>query len=447
MQEALSPPLVPRGVPLNDFLPALFQALADEGLRPCVLRNYEGFPASNSGNDIDLLIHPSELPRAIRALRSIQGIRFVGYTERPYVANVFLEGITAFPGGRSLQVDFDLSLSWKGLPYLSTETVLQAAVPRQSGTLSFFTPSPVHEAIISLFASLLVGGWLKEKYFPQVQRRFTGERSEAIGALLPQFGLKAATRLVDSVIDGDRPMILGCIRSLRVSLALRSLRHRPVRSAWAVLRHYANEIAIRYSQQTLETVCVSGHDGCEITSMIDNLLPLLHSSAVIVEKRHIGQRRLFGSELGESATGADSRTVAPSGALASMANSVLWLLAEWLSQFKEKKNLTLRICDGICHELSIDPKGRRYGGPIWFARLIGKLSPSADLWILLDGATDAAQAETLSYLDACRAFVKTRKSYIILDGSKPAAILMEEAYAAMINTLAHRADAQLMSRF
>jgi hypothetical protein len=436
----------------SQFLAALFEALDAAGVRFCILRNYEGFPASNTGNDIDLLIHPSELPHAIRALRSIQGIRFVGYTERPFVASVFVEGIITSRGSRSLQVDFDLGLSWKGLPYLSTEEVLQDAVPRHAGTLSFFTPSPVHEAIISLFSSLLVGGWLKEKYLPQVQQRFVGDRSEAIVALLPQFGIKAAKHLVDSVICNDRPMILGCIKPLRFSLALRSLRHHPVRSFLAVVRHYAGVFAFRYSPQALETVCVFGLDGCE---MINNLLPLLHSAAVVVEKRHIGQWQLFGSKLGKTASSADSRTVAPSGAMASITNVILRLADEWLSQFKEKKNLTLCICDDSCHDLLIEPKKYGYDGPMWFARLVGKLFPSPDLWILLDPfggglqfrSGEVPSAETLRQLEACWAFVKTRKKFVILDASKPVATVTEEAYAAVIEILAERTDRRLRRRF
>src|ERR1700685_3439162 len=84
MQKALLQPSERPCLPFSEFLVALFQALAAEGLRPCVLRNYEGFPTQNVGGDLDFLIPPSELPRAIRALRTIHGIRIVGSTDLAY---------------------------------------------------------------------------------------------------------------------------------------------------------------------------------------------------------------------------------------------------------------------------------------------------------------------------------------------------------------------------
>src|SRR5580658_10253358 len=96
----------PLALPFCVFLEALIRALEKEGLRPCILRNYEGFPNENVGGDVDFLIRPSDLPSAMRALRSIESVRIVGYAEHPHVASVFLAGTSSTPGSRSLQVDF-----------------------------------------------------------------------------------------------------------------------------------------------------------------------------------------------------------------------------------------------------------------------------------------------------------------------------------------------------
>jgi hypothetical protein len=283
MPKPLSPPSERPFLSFSEFLAALFSALNREGVRFCVLRNYEGFPAENLGNDVDFLIRPFELPRAMHALRSCAGVRIVGFTEAHSVASVFLEGTLAIPDGRSLQVDFFLNLSWKGLPYLPVDAVLSAAIPRRAGNLDFLVPSPVHEAITSLFASLLVGGWLKEKYFPQVQRTFASDRSEVIAALLPQFGLKPVTRLVDSMIDGDRQMILGCITPLRAALTRRKLLQNPVRGAFIIICHYVRVFVFRYSPKRVETVCILGLDASSKTMLIESLSPLLQASAKVVE--------------------------------------------------------------------------------------------------------------------------------------------------------------------
>jgi hypothetical protein len=455
MQKALSLPLERQGVPFNEFLAALFRALAGEGVRPCVLRNYEGFPATNIGNDVDLLISVDQLPRAIRALRSIEGIRIVGYTERHYVCTVFLEGVFLAPKTRSLEVDFDFGLTWKGLPYLLTEAVLDAAIPRQANNLNFFIPSPVHQAIISLLASLLVGGWLKEKYFPGVQQTFAGERSEVIAALLPQLGLKTATQLVDTVIGGDRLKILDSVRSLRASLSLRSLLLRPYRSASGIARHYARELAVRFSPKALEIICILSPDGDTRTTIIERLIPRLHSAAKVVEKRRLWPLPPFPRESKEAQAIVGSRVGAPSGSLVLMSRAARCLVRDWLNLFTEKKNLTLCIRGSYYYDLLIAHQGQRYGIPDWFVRLIGRLLPPADLWILLEPGAEGIETssrelpprEKARQLGAYRSFVKMRKIYVILDASKSTASVTEDAYAAIINALSRRTNQTLDKRF
>jgi energy-coupling factor transporter ATP-binding protein EcfA2 len=455
MPRASLQPLPPPALPFSEFLSALMGALDQEGLRFCVLRNYQGFPTENDGGDIDFLILPSDLPRAISALRSVQGIRVVGYAERTYVASVFVEGTSATSGCRSFQVDYFLSLSWKGLPYLPVDAVLQASIPRRAGTLDFFVPSPVHEAIISLLTCLIISGWVKDKYFPGIQRTFAADRSAVIAALLPQFGIKSATRLVDLVIDGDRQRVLGCVRSLRNSLALHNLLHSPVHCFTAISAHYAREIAVRYSPRMIETVCIVGPSGSGKSALIASLEPILQSTAKFVQQRRRGPQGHL-TKLQRSITASPhSNPEGPRSWLVSMITLLLCLFKEWFDQFMGKKNLTLRLCKGCYRDLPIAPASYRYGGPRWFARWVGKLFPDPDLWIFLNAPVEVVQArnqqlplaEILSQFEAYSAFAKSGERCVILDASLPAECVKENAYAAIIDALAHRADNALQTRF
>jgi hypothetical protein len=455
MRDAALPPLQNPVMPFSEFLAALFQAFAREGLRACVLRNFEGYPNTNYGNDMDILILQSELPCAIRALGSLEGIRIVGYCEREFATCVFLEGASSTPGSRSIQVDLFWSLSSKGPLYLGTAAVLQAANSRQAGDLNFLAPSEVHQAIISLLASLLHGGAVKEKYFPQVQRTFASHRLETIGALQPRFGLKTAARLTDAVIDGDRQRILDCRRRLRVAVTLRSLLHEPLGGALAIVRYYACEVVVRFSPKNLETVCILGLRGCCKAATIEELMPMLHSLAQTVERCDLRPGLPIAGDTSGASPRPDLRTGSASGRWVSMAKAVLLLGKEWLNQFTGRRNLTLRIRASCYHDLLIDPKRYRYGGPMWFARLIAKLIPPPDLWILLDQSTESLRSrgpdppppEALTQIEAYRAFVTTRRRYVILAASQPADRVAESAYAAIIDTLAQRADRTLKRRF
>jgi thymidylate kinase len=449
-------PLLPQrqAILLSEFLKVLLEAFDREKLRTCVLRNYQGFPDTNVGNDIDFLISPSDLPRAIRALRSLPGIRIVGYEERHYVANVFMEGISLATKASEIQIDFYLRLAWKGMQYLSSDAVLEAAVPYHAGSLSLFVPAPIHEAIISLFGSLLIGGRLKEKYFPSVQRIFADNSSMVITALAPHFGPKAATQLVDSVLSGDRRKIANCISPLRTALTLRSLLRRPVRSTVAIARHYTREFVLRYSVKSIESVRILGPDGCGKAKIIDALMPMLQSMAVVVERRPFKPRFSFGRSLRDKTADSASHAEAPGGD-ASMGMIVMWLVEEWLDLIFGKLNLKLCVCEGCYQDMLIDRRRYRYGGPMWFAHLVGRLYPSPDLWVLLDTPAETMvsrnqelpPAEAVRQLEAYRAFVKTRKRYVILDARQSIDCITENAYAAIIDTLAQRADRKLKRRF
>ena len=188
--------------------------------------------------------------------------------------------------------------------------------------------------------------------------------------------------------------------------------------------------------------------------MIKNLMPLLHSAAKSVEKRHFRLRLPFARESSGLSASADHHAQTPGGSFVSMAKIVLWLLEEWLGQFMGKKNCTLRLFDNYYHDLLVDPKRYNYRGPMWFARLVGRLTPSPDLWILLDPAAEGMQssnhevlpAQSPSQREAYRSFVKTRNRYVVLDAGKPAASVTEEAYFAVIDMLAQRTNSLVKNR-
>jgi hypothetical protein len=455
MQDALLPHLAPSDIPFGDFLAMLFLALEREGVRPCLLRNYEGFPEENVGGDVDFLIYPDKLAQAFRAVRSILGIRITGYTRRAYVASVFLAGSASKEGSRSLQIDFLWSLSWKRMPFLPTNILLQSAQPRSSGNLNYFVPLPVHEAITSLLMSLLYCGWAKEKYIPKVKHIFAGNRPAAIAALRPQFGLKASSLLVNSVVDGDRQTIHECAIPCRLSLTLLSLLHRPLRSIYWIALYYIRELAIRFSPNNVVTVCILDPDGSKNETVIDNLMPQLVYAAKLQEQCHFSIRPPFMNEPSNMSPENGSHGKAAYGYAVSVVIIVLWLLREWLSQLIGKKNDTLRIFNNYYHDLLIDPIKYRYNGPLWIARLVGKLLPSPDLWVLLDPGMEGAHsnnhnifsAEAQKMLDTYRSFVKTRKRYIILDAHQSVNTITDWVYAAIVDTLVQRADKLLRNRF
>jgi hypothetical protein len=457
MQEALLQPLRRHAAPFDEFLAALFQAFERAGIRTCVLRNYEGFPFENVGGDIDFLISPSELPRAVRALQSIDNMRIVGFTEPSYAVRcAFLEGVSLGPQTRAIQVDFYFRLAWKGMPYLDVETVLQSTESHLAGSLSFLVPSPVHEAIISLFSSLLVSRYLKEKYFPKVQRTFAAKKSEVISALTPQFALKPATQMVDAVIEGDRQRIMACRMPLCWSLARRNLLRAPFRSAMWVARHFRQALVFRLTPRNIETVYILDSDGDCSAIIIERLLPILTSVAKNAEEFILLPPRKTPSSHRESGVIAPSRMNAQVDASISLIKIAQSVAMDWVEQFNVKDDLKLRLCGISYRDLPIRSGTREATIPMWFARFVAKLASPADLWIYLEPGVDAMQSnnpdlkpgEAARRLDVYRSFLKSvRGRRVVLNASKSLTDITEEAYAVIVDTLAARTQRFLKSRF
>lgn len=443
------------GITLGDFLGALFQALERAGVRYCVLRNYEGFPESNLGNDIDFLIDPSELHGAIRALQSIDGTRIVGYTERPYVVMIFVAGVSRGRASRAIEIDFDLSLSWKGFPYLENETVLASAVPRRAGCVSFFIPSREHEAVISLMTSLLLFGKVKEKYFPQVRQTFAASRARVVSSLLPQMGLNAATRLVHAVVGGGCQDVRRLVKSLRRSLVWRSLLDNPLHSVSNLVRHYKKEFAIRYSPKTLETVRLLGAPGCSKTAILAHLMPLIAGTANIVETDEELWELPIKEKRSEACSAGDYRTPSLLGRYYTLVKAWSFLIRRWISRFSGNRNLTLRILGNSFEDIVGKPQSFPALVLVWLARLIDDLILPADLCIRLenpDGAIQAGDPGPSTRPPArmhagYRSDVQAQKNLVISDARGSVADVAESAYSAIIDALAERTNAILRTRF
>jgi thymidylate kinase len=113
-------------------------------------------------------------------------------------------------------------------------------------------------------------------------------------------------------------------------------------------------------------------------------------------------------------------------ALVSLAKILVWLIEEWFANLFQERKETLLICDRYYHDLLVDPQRYRYGGPLWAARLVGKLMPRPNLWVLLDAPAEVLQArkqevspeETARQRQAYLVFVRKQRKHVIVDASQ-----------------------------
>jgi thymidylate kinase len=190
-------------------------------------------------------------------------------------------------------------------------------------------------------------------------------------------------------------------------------------------------------------IVVLGPDGAGKSSVIHGLLDKFALDGCDVKMRHL-KPFLFIPKRGEpGAIVNDPHGRPPRSALLSIAKILVWLLEEWYVNCFQDRNETLFIYDRYYHDLLIDPKRYRYGGPQWIAIIVGKLIPQPRLWVLLDAPAQVLQArkqevplkETARQRQAYLAFVRDQNSYRIIDASQLLDKMIADTEHAIIDAM------------
>lgn len=431
---------------LAEFLSILILRLDNAGISHCVLRNYDGLPQRNSGNDIDLLISPHDLETVITILFGIEGVTITGILKRAYVASSFIRGVDWGEGCHAIQIDWVFLLGWKGIPYLSVSQVLADAqeVPGSGGLLK--KPALYHEALISFFSSYLVGGWIKEKYQLMVREAFNQKKIEILSILCNLMPRYLAAALIVAVIEDNRKHLLVLLPKLKGQMLLRYLALHPFRSIRAIANHFFIELRIRYTSYPITTICFLGPDGSGKSSVIAGVVYKLKDTTKEIACYHLKPALIRKKARSKVVT--DPHAKPPRSAIFSACKIMCWLLLYWIDRvFHGHKNLTIRIWDRYYYDLLIDPKRYRYGASMWFAGLVGKFIPKPDIVILLDAPSNVLQErkkevplkETARQKDAYLKYVLGLENGFVIDASKPLRMVFQDTEKAILRVLAQRA--------
>ena len=174
-------------------------------------------------------------------------------------------------------------------------------------------------------------------------------------------------------------------------------------------------------------VVLLGADGAGKSSVIDGLIRRLNAAGIPARMRHLKPKLVMPQfRNNPDSIVVDPHGKPPRGAFLSLVKIGVWVFEEWYATlFQEEKN-TLMICDRYFHDLLIDPRRYRYGGPMWMARLTAALMPQPRLWVLLDAPPEVlrqrkqevAPEETVRQREAYLAFIRRRRRHVIVDAAQ-----------------------------
>lgn len=210
---------------LADLLYEIERKRLERSLGPMVmLRNYEGLPERKPGNDVDLIVHPSELIRwrsALAAAADELGIE-VNKTLRDYYfeSHVFVQGKFEI-----VKIDLNFAFVWRGVEFADIDRILDE-VKVYSAPI-YISSLACDRAFVTFCHSFLYGGFIKRRYLSEFSEQLR-QGPEFASRLARVFGSGNARTLMDWILSGHSDIPRGKANAMRLSALVRALIRSPI---------------------------------------------------------------------------------------------------------------------------------------------------------------------------------------------------------------------------
>jgi thymidylate kinase len=362
-----------------DFLCTLFGALDEHNVCYCVLHSWETLPFELP-SDLDLGVHPrdrNKLPLVLHALleKGYCPIQCLNYAVKSYRFDfVWLE----YSAVKAASIDITFGYSEGGLALFSGEELVKGR--RKCGR---FWRAAADVKLSYLLARRVLKRSLSARHVRELRRLVeeTGRpKAERVAGRL--FGARWKNRVVEACGSGRLSDLLG---ELRRAIWLTALRRSPANCLRQSLGEGLRQIR-RSLQPTGILIVVLGPDGVGkstlVAELIENLRPLFRRFRTFHWRPQLIAPQ---KQSGSAPTAPHAEPVRRT--FSSVARLFLFLLDYWLGYLFLLRPFLARtgliVFDRYFHDIFIDPRRYRYGGPLWLPRLLAPLVPPPDLLFLV----------------------------------------------------------------
>jgi thymidylate kinase len=371
-------PPAQRHVSQKDLLVALFRALEENGVCYCVLHSWESLP-DELPSDLDLAIHPRDREKLTLVWRALHdtGYRVVqclNYAVGGYYFVLFwFEALTP----KIVAIDIIFEHRRNGLILASGEDL----VAERRRERMFWIPDPVIEFQYLLTKKILKNSLpsKQEKRLRLLVQKVGRVRAEAISVRL--FGQSWKSTAVDACLQGGLSSLL---RQLRKALWRAAVRQNPLSPIRNLFTDFLRRKR-RWFQYTGVFVAILGPDGVGKSTLAAHLIQALGPAF----RRHdlFHWRPEFVLRRDRSSVSLPHQQRQRSSALSAahlFAHLLDYMLGYYFVIRPALARSGLVVFDRYYHDLAVDPKRYRYGGPKWLARALRWLVPQPDLILILD---------------------------------------------------------------
>lgn len=367
----------------ESFLRALFHLLDEHDVRYCVLHSWESLPERLS-SDLDLAVRRDDAQKLVTVFQELHGLGYIATQCINYLTHGFGLAFCWFDGSTPETALVDVIFEHRrGGLILATGEELVADRKRHG---CFWISAPGTE-----FGYLLAKKTWKRRASPKQAVRLkylVGKigQDEAERIACRFLSPAAAARIVEACVDGTIHTELQTgprelRRSALVRFPLRAIRQ---------LAEESRRFVARSMRPAGILIAVLGPDGAGKSSVVDSLTA---EFICPYRRRYVYHWRpqvIAGRKSSGPITEPHARPLR--GWFSSMALLLVFFVDYWSGYIFAIRPKLTRGCavvfDRYFHDLLVDPRRYRYGGPSWFAALLSRLVPEPDL--ILQARADPA---------------------------------------------------------
>lgn len=358
---------------------------------------------------------------------------------RSYLLQMF------YPWGH---IDVTDRIVWREFEYLSTAEVFKNRIVLENG---LGIPCPIHEAIICWMASLLWGGFTKDRYKEFIHKASLENGESFVSALLPSFGPELSRCLVKTAQTADWAVASQMIPRIRRRIAKKD---GVLSFVLLSFRYYYSEILLRI-YTPLPIIALLGPDGAGKSSVLTALKQDLTQAFSGFEVFHwrpdvlpdVGT--LLKQRESSKTINSEPHARLPHNRIVSAMRIFYYLADYWIGYIRIRDLLSrgkLILFDRYAYDMAIDPRRYRFDLPKALLHFFVRLAPRPNLVFCLDAPAEILQQrkqevsmeETARQRLAYQEFVTALPNGHVINASRPKEEVAHQVRGILFSYLARR---------
>lgn len=427
-------------------------ALEGAGIRYCLLGRVDGFPKQIE-SDVDFIVRGADLARLPALLHQVAmqaDGQLVQCLQHEVDAHYYV--IARVIGDRVAYLHPDASGDYRrrGRLWITADQMLAG---RQRHAAGFWVPAPA-QAFLYYLIKRVDKRAIDAAQFAVLQARLADDKPGCLAAMASCLGTAAASRVAIALQAGQQDVIVQQLPALRAALHAAAPAEPLARRCRVLVADWRRR-ARRIAQPSGLVLGFLGPDGAGKSTLIHILAEQLLPAFRRYRYYHLRTDVLLRRSAGAAATATAPHAQRARGPLsAGIKLAALWAeyLVGYVAQVLPLRiQSTLVVFDRYFHDMQADPVRYRWPGGTGLLRLVGRLLPGPDLWLILDAPPavllarkqEVSAAAAQQQRDGYRSLARELHPVVVVDTSSSQAESAHLALQAVLDTMARRQTKRL----